>query len=70
MEAVIQATLLETGPVICEVMLTTEQVFAPKMSSKRLADGRMVSRPLEDLAPFLERTELQENMLIELLAEE
>jgi acetolactate synthase-1/2/3 large subunit len=70
MESAIKAVLLEEGPVICEVMLTTEQVFAPKMSSKRLADGRMVSRPLEDLAPFLERTELQENMLIELLAEE
>lgn len=70
MSANISAALNHDGPVICEVMLTTEQVFAPKTSSKRLADGRMVSRPLEDLAPFLERDELQDNMLIELLAEE
>jgi acetolactate synthase-1/2/3 large subunit len=40
------------------------------MSSKRLADGRMVSRPLEDLAPFLTREELLENMMIDLLPEE
>jgi acetolactate synthase-1/2/3 large subunit len=63
-------TLSTMKPTICEIMLTTEQPFAPKMSSKRLADGRMVSKPLEDLAPFLEREELIGNMLIELLPEE
>jgi acetolactate synthase-1/2/3 large subunit len=56
-------------PTLCEVLITIEQPFAPKMSSKRLADGRMVSKPLEDLAPFLEREELQANMLIALLAD-
>jgi acetolactate synthase-1/2/3 large subunit len=66
----IAATLASKGPVICEVMLTTEQPFAPKAASKRLEDGRMVSRPLEDLAPFLSKEELKENMLVELLAEE
>jgi acetolactate synthase-1/2/3 large subunit len=40
------------------------------MSSKRLEDGRLVSKPLEDLAPFLDREELMTNMLIELLPEE
>jgi acetolactate synthase-1/2/3 large subunit len=70
MVAAIAATLAQDGPVICEVMLTIEQPFAPKMSSKRLPDGRMVSRPLEDLAPFLKRDELKTNMLIELLTEE
>jgi acetolactate synthase-1/2/3 large subunit len=70
MNTAIAQTLAQTGPAICEVMLTLEQVFAPKSSSKRLADGRMVSRPLEDLAPFLDREELKNNMLIELLAEE
>ena len=70
METAITDTLRDDRPTICEVMLTSEQPFAPKMSSKRLADGRMVSRPLEDLAPFLPREELIKNMLIELLAEE
>jgi acetolactate synthase-1/2/3 large subunit len=29
-----------------------------------LPDGRMVSAPLEDLAPFLDREELRRNMLV------
>jgi acetolactate synthase-1/2/3 large subunit len=62
--------LVSNKPAICEIMITTEQPFAPKMSSKRLEDGRMVSKPLEDLAPFLDREELMTNMLIDLLPEE
>ena len=54
------------GPALCEVMLDLEQGFAPKLSSRRLGDGRMVTSPLEDLAPFLSREELLDNMLIPL----
>lgn len=54
------------GPVICEVFVTTDQQFEPKAASKRLEDGSMVSAPLEDLAPFLPREELKENMYIPL----
>lgn len=57
------------GPVICEVFVTTGQQFEPKSASKRLEDGSMVSAPLEDLAPFLPREELQENMYIPLWEE-
>jgi len=49
---------------ICEVILDQNQAFAPKPSSKRLDDGRMISRPLEDLAPFLDREEYLKNMII------
>lgn len=70
MEDVIKQCLSLDGACLCEVMITPEQSFAPKMSSKRLADGRMISRPLEDMAPFLSRAELLENMLIEPLPEE
>ena len=70
MREVIESVLQKKGPVLCEVMLTLEQQFAPKTSSKRLADGRMVTRPLEDLAPFLSREELADNMLIECVPEE
>ncbi len=52
------------GPSLCEVMLDLEQGFAPKLSSRRLDDGRMVTSPLEDLAPYLSREELAENLLI------
>jgi acetolactate synthase-1/2/3 large subunit len=52
------------GPVLCEVVVDPEQVFEPKTSSKKLSDGRMVSAPLEDMWPFLERDELLSNLLI------
>jgi len=47
-------------------MVDKEQNFAPKLSSKRLPDGTMVTAPLEDLSPFLPREEFLENMLIPL----
>ena len=65
----IEKAMAGNAPCICEVMLTPDQPFAPKLSSHRLADGRIVSRPLEDLAPFLDRDEFRENMIIAPLTE-
>jgi acetolactate synthase-1/2/3 large subunit len=65
----IEKAMAGNAPCICEVMLTPDQPFAPKLSSYRLADGGIVSRPLEDLAPFLERDEFRENMIIAPLTE-
>jgi acetolactate synthase-1/2/3 large subunit len=62
----IEETLTGEGPQLCEVMLDPEQPYTPKLSSRRLPDGHMVSSPLEDMAPFLPREELRENMLIPL----
>ncbi|MCR9191803.1 MAG: thiamine pyrophosphate-binding protein [Gammaproteobacteria bacterium] len=62
--ASIEKTLTHTGPMFCEVFLDLEQVFAPKLSSRRLEDGQMVTSPLEDMAPFLSREELADNMLV------
>lgn len=52
------------GPVLIEVMLDPFEVLGPKAASKKLPDGRMVSAPLEDMAPFLPRNEFRANMLI------
>lgn len=65
LEAAVDKTLGMEGPVICEVFVTIDQNFEPKSSAKRLEDGRMVSPPLEDLAPFLPEKEMDENMLVE-----
>jgi len=54
----------EQGPVICEVFVSTEQMFEPKSATRRLDDGTLVSAPLEDLAPFLSREEFLGNMII------
>lgn len=64
LEANIKDFLGRSGPVICEVMLTQDYKFLPKVSSKKLDDGRMVSAPLEDLAPFLDREEFRSNLFI------
>ena len=58
------------GPVFTEIFTDTDQVWEPKSSTKRLPDGRLVSPPLEDLAPFLPREELEKQMFIPMLAEE
>jgi acetolactate synthase-1/2/3 large subunit len=64
MQSMIRAWLAADGPQALEVMLDPDQPFAPKLSSRKLDDGTMVSSPLEDMAPFLSREELAENMLI------
>jgi acetolactate synthase-1/2/3 large subunit len=46
-------------------MLDKAQQFAPKLASRRLEDGTMVSPSLEDMAPFLPREELAEAMRTE-----
>jgi acetolactate synthase-1/2/3 large subunit len=68
MREAVRQTLAADGPAICEVMIDMTQGFAPKLSSRRLEDGTMVSAPLEDLSPFLSREELEANMLIPLLS--
>jgi acetolactate synthase-1/2/3 large subunit len=60
----IAAALAAPGPTLTEVMLDKAQAFAPKLSSRRLEDGSMVTAALEDMAPFLSREEMADNMLI------
>ena len=64
LDEVIQETLNLKGPVICEIMLDLAQAFAPKLSSRKLDDGRMVTASLEDMAPFLSREEMQSNTIL------
>lgn len=67
--AVIEEVLKCDGPALCEIFVDAEQNFEPKSATKRLDDGTLVSAPLEDLAPFLSKEELKENMIIALAAE-
>ena len=60
----IAGALAGEGATVCEIFLDLNQQFAPKLASKKLPDGRIVSPPLEDLTPFLPREELKRNMLI------
>jgi len=70
MKSVVDTVLSLDGPVFCEIFTDTVQVWEPKSSTKRLADGTLVSPPLEDLAPFLPREELKKQMFIPMISEE
>ena len=70
MKEVVDKVLKVDGTVFCEIFTDTAQVWEPKSSTKRLPDGTLVSPPLEDLAPFLSREELEKNMFIPLMPEE
>lgn len=62
--------VLETpGPVVCDVHVIPDEVRGPRLSSMQRADGSMVSKPLEDLWPFLDREEFRANMIVPPLEE-
>lgn len=63
----IKAVLDAESFFLCEVICSTTQIFEPKSATKKLEDGTLVSPPLEDMAPFLSREELKENMYIDLV---
>jgi len=51
------------GPIICEVVVDEKQNFAPKLSSRKLEDGTMISPEIDDMYPFLSREEYEKNHL-------
>lgn len=63
----INLVLNAPGPVVCEVIVRRDEPRIPRLASYRRPDGSMVSRPIEDLFPFLDREEFNENMLIPLM---
>lgn len=67
MKKVVDEVLKLDGSVFCEIFTDTKQVWEPKSSTKRLPDGTLVSPPLEDLAPFLPKEELEKQMYIPLV---
>jgi acetolactate synthase-1/2/3 large subunit len=52
------------GPALCEIMLDPAQEFEPRLKSRQLPDGTIVSPALEDMFPFLDPEELRSNMFI------
>ena len=55
--------LSNKGPLLCHVLLDEEQSFEPKLASRKLPDGTMLSPTLEDMFPFLPREELEINRI-------
>jgi acetolactate synthase-1/2/3 large subunit len=57
------------GPVVCDVQVIPDEARSPRLSSMQRADGSLVSKPLEDLWPFLDREEFRSNMLVPVTVE-
>lgn len=70
LDRVIEESLSSEAPSMTEIFVDIRQNFEPKSATRRTESGQILSPPLEDLAPFLPREELRENMLISLLPEE
>lgn len=56
--------LNEKGPAMIEVMVTPDMEVIPTNASLMREDGVLVSKPLEDMYPFLDREEFLENMIV------
>lgn len=65
LEQDIRRVLAGSSPCVCQVFVTKRQKTEPKLASRQLPDGTMVSASLEDMYPFLSREELDENMVRE-----
>lgn len=65
----ISKVLVMKGPVVCEVMLSSTEKMEPKLSSEAKPDGRIVSKPLEDMFPFLDRETFKVNMIVKTIDE-
>jgi acetolactate synthase-1/2/3 large subunit len=57
------------GAVVCDVNVLPDEVRAPRLQSHQRPDGSFVSKPLEDLFPFLPREEFLANMIVKPVAE-
>jgi acetolactate synthase-1/2/3 large subunit len=69
LRADIRRVLAMEGPVVCDVIVVPDEMRAPRLQSYQKPDGSFVSKPLEDLFPFLPREEFLANMIVEPLPE-
>lgn len=63
MDYKITSVLAAHTPIVCEVILDRDYTFTPKAASRKNPDGSILSRPLDDMAPFLEPDELSKNTI-------
>ena len=66
----IKDVLQSPGPIVCDVHVIPDEMRTPRLSSMQRSDGSMISKPLEDMWPFLSREEFLSNMIISPIKEE
>jgi len=60
----IRKALDTPGPMVVDVLLHPLQKIQPAVKSERLPDGRMASKPLEDMWPYLDRELFRREMIV------
>ena len=56
-------TLAGSDPALCVIRVSQVQVTAPRVQSMKTPEGGMISKPLEDMWPYLAPEELRGNMI-------
>jgi acetolactate synthase-1/2/3 large subunit len=64
LRAKVRAVLAHDGPIVCAVDVPGDQPTAPRVTASMGLDGRMVSKPMEDMWPLLPRDEFRANMIV------
>ncbi len=64
MVKILPQVLESDGPVLCELMILPEETVSPRVKSVKLENGSMISKPLEDMWPFLSENEINESIFI------
>jgi acetolactate synthase-1/2/3 large subunit len=62
---IVHRELATAGPCLFDVSLDPAQEFEPRLRSRILPDGKILTPNLEDMYPFLTPEELASNMLVE-----
>ena len=65
LKAKVDSVLQTPGPIVCEIIMGENQPLIPRVSSLKKPDGTIISKPIEDLYPFLSREEFLANMIID-----
>ena len=60
----IKWVLEQDGPTICEFVAHPEHAIDPRLGHRFREDGTPMAAPMEDMYPFLDREEFEENMII------
>lgn len=63
LQGVMAETLAAGGPAICLVRVSPLATASPRTKAVQLPNGSMMSKPLEDMWPFLPAEEIAENMI-------
>jgi acetolactate synthase-1/2/3 large subunit len=61
----VDRALAADGPALIDVVLDPTQEFEPRSRARQLPDGRIISPNLEDMYPFLDDSELMDNVIKE-----